>query len=181
MIRTVPGVSGRISGADYLGDLSGASFSAHPYFWAWPVPSWGHFPSGAQATGLPAGGVPGGGGLTGLKPGKGLRPGCEFVGSGSGRLSPGSLAPCRGGGLSFGESQNGTNPHPADRSQCHAQWQSARAGVAANSTRTGNATPVNLIMLTAYPKFLLAEVCCAAVFHIREMIVMPVTGFAKDG
>jgi hypothetical protein len=57
--------------------------------------------------------------------------------------------------LSFGESQNGTNPHPADRSHCHAQWQSARAGVVATSSKTGKATPFNLIMLTACPKLLL--------------------------
>jgi hypothetical protein len=117
-----------------------------PYFGTWPVPTGGHFLSEAQAPDVLAGDVAGGGGLTGVKPGKGLRPGCELVGSGSGLLSPGSLAPCRGGGLSSGESQNGTNPHPPGRSQCHAQWQSARADAGANSSSTGNATPVSLIM-----------------------------------
>jgi hypothetical protein len=53
--------------------------------------------------------------------------------------------------VSFGESQYGTNPHRADWSQYQAQWQSARAGVAANSSRKGNATAVNLIMMTAVP------------------------------
>ncbi len=142
------------------------------------MPGAGGAPAGAQGPGRPPGNAAGGGG-TGLKPGKGFRPGYAAGGSGDAAQSPGSLAPRNGPGLSSGESQNGTKPHPAGCSQCHAQWQSARAGAAASSSTRGKATVVSGIMLCADPAFP-RQHGRAAVSFVEEQIVTPLAAAANS-